>query len=402
MKILVVHEVSYLRKVVYEIHEFPELLALRGHQVTFMDFDEGAKRASKKVDRDRMISGRVHSQAKLRLVTPHAFGIPAVDRLWALISSLPVLLRLLRKGEFDVVLNFAVPTYGLQVNLIARIFGVPVVHRALDVSSHIRQSVWNPLIAVWERMVFHLSSSISANNPAMAGYVKAELGSASLTPVEVNYPPLDLGICRPEPYDTALANSLGIERTEKVLVYMGSFFYFSGLDDVIRALSSAVQRSPDIKLLLIGGGEQEHQLRLLVKSLGLEKQVVFTGFVPFTELSRFMSLADMAINPLRPEKVASMAFPQKVLQYLGTGLPVVSTKLDGLVAAFDGSNDIVWANSPSDAAEIAIQFLEAGNLPSKFEMRHVPQVLVQLFSPESATRSLEAHLNRIAVGSRKG
>ena len=38
MKILVLHEIDYLEKVIYEIHEFPELLARAGHEVTFFHF----------------------------------------------------------------------------------------------------------------------------------------------------------------------------------------------------------------------------------------------------------------------------------------------------------------------------------------------------------------------------
>ena len=45
MKILVLHEIDYLEKVIYEIHEFPELLARAGHEVTFFHFQEGANRA---------------------------------------------------------------------------------------------------------------------------------------------------------------------------------------------------------------------------------------------------------------------------------------------------------------------------------------------------------------------
>lgn len=400
MKILVVHEVSYMRKVVYEIHEFPELLALRGHAVTFVDFDEGANRPSSPAERDRIIHGRVHKEAMLRLVTPHAFGLGAFDRIWALASSIPVFFRLMRLERFDVILNFAVPTYGLQVSLLSRLFGIPVVHRALDVSSQIRQSFWNPLIALWERMVLRMARSISANNPAMKGYVQSELGSKSSVPIEVNYPPLDLGISRPVAFDEELAASLGIKPSDKVLVYMGSFFYFSGLDDVIRELAANFLSSPELKLLLIGGGEQESELRKIAASFGLENQVIFTGLIPFADLSRYMSLGDIAINPLRPERVASMAFPQKVLQYLGTGLPVVSTKLDGLVAAFQGTDVIVWTDSATRAASTAVELIRSGNLPSKFQTRPVPKVLIDLFSPESATSGLENHLSRVA--SRRG
>jgi hypothetical protein len=59
MKILVLHEIDYLEKVIYEIHEFPELLAKVGHDVTFFHFQEGANRAKKNLFRKKEIVGRV-------------------------------------------------------------------------------------------------------------------------------------------------------------------------------------------------------------------------------------------------------------------------------------------------------------------------------------------------------
>ncbi len=63
MNILVLHEVDYLKKVVYEVHDIPELLASRGHDVTFIDYEEHwerrhkldqkkAKAAAEKIARD--------------------------------------------------------------------------------------------------------------------------------------------------------------------------------------------------------------------------------------------------------------------------------------------------------------------------------------------------------------
>src|SRR5450756_161320 len=45
VNILVVHEVEWSSKVVYEVHEIPELLARRGHRVVFIDYEESYKRA---------------------------------------------------------------------------------------------------------------------------------------------------------------------------------------------------------------------------------------------------------------------------------------------------------------------------------------------------------------------
>lgn len=395
MKILVVHEVSFPKKVIYEIHEFPELLALRGHDVTFVDFDEGANRVSRIKNRDRVIPGRIHADAKMRLITPHVLGLAGIDRIWAIFSSIPIFWRLVSRGNFDVILNFAVPTYGLQLNLIARVFSVPVVHRALDVSHKIQKTAWNPLIQVFEKWVLRLSSAVSANNPAMLRYVRRELPEAMWSKAAVHYPPLDLDLIRATEFDSQLAEFLGIAKGDRVIMYMGSFFYFSGLDRFLVSISGFLHENRNVKVLLIGGGEQDEYLRSLVGNHGLEDSVLFSGFVPFQELGRYMSLANVAINPLLPDEVASVAFPQKVLQYLAVGLPVVSTKLDGLVAAFGESQPISWRDSPEGvAAEVILKVNQPDAEWSVTEKHRL--ALIEMFAPETAVQALEAFLQQAA------
>ncbi len=396
MKILVVHEVSYEKKVVYEIHEFPELLALRGHEVTFFDFDEGATRQSISEPRDRYIQGRIHPEARIRLVTPHRFGIPAIDRIWAIFSSMGPLTNLIKRGGFDVVLNYAVPTYGLQVNLLGKRYSVPVIQRALDVASQIRESFWNPLIGVFERICFGLATLVSTNNPAMTSYV-TELMGAKITPkIHLHYPPLDQRIFKEVPYDRQLAQKLGISPSDRVIMYMGSFFYFSGLDEVIKQLPKFIAMDPSIKLLLVGGGEQEEELRTLVSELGIESHVVFTGFVDFYELPRFMTLGNVAINPLKVSTVAGAAFPHKVLQYMAVGLPTVSTKLDGLYAAFGDQSGIEWAEGTDEVLSKALEVSRQSKEMRGAQIRLQREVLESLFSVAVTVEKLEESMYQLS------
>ena len=395
MKILVVHEVSYLRKVVYEIHEFPELLALRGHEVTFVDFDEDATRESRSKQRIRKIGGRVHNEANITLATPHAFGAPRVDRLWATVSVIPLLFGLFSRKRFDIVLNYAVPTYGLQVILLARLFRVPVIHRALDVSSKIRVSAWNPLIALWEKTVFFLVDRVSANNPAMQTYVSKNLPSFMGAKVDVHYPPLDLQIFMETNRDMELAARLGIGTNDKVVMYMGTFFYFSGLPTLISSMERNLKSNPALKILLIGGGEQEAELRALVQELGIKDQVIFAGFIDFRELPKYMALADVAVNPLENGLVAGAAFPHKVLQYMAVGLPVVSTKLEGLYSAFSESSGIHWVIDSEEAAREAVNLLHIKPEELKRIRKVQRESLERLFSIDQTVTSLEKGLEAL-------
>jgi len=387
LKILFVHEVSYLKKVIYEMHEFPELLSLKGHQLVFLEFDEGRMFWDKRTRSvETQVTGRVHNNATINLARPFQLGIPGLDRLLAPFTVIPTLRRLLKDGSFDVVVLYAVPTYGIQTINIARKSSIPVVFRALDVSHKIRSSFLSPLIKFVERFVYKNADLISANNQAMADYCISL--SARTEPCEVHYPPLDFEHFNYAFKDLALADSLGLSQSDKVITYMGSFFYFSGLHAAIAEFARSSK--PDQKFLLIGGGELEKELRDQVSRLGLSGRVIFTGFVPYADLPKYLNLSDIAINTLERNLVADVALPNKVLQYVASGLSVVSTELAGLKSVFKNSSTITWADSPEQVMAKALQIL-SDKPTGQLRTSNVGEVL-KAFEPSVSVSSFEAAL----------
>jgi glycosyltransferase involved in cell wall biosynthesis len=362
LNLLFVHEVSYEKKPIFEMHEFPEHLAARGHKVTFLQFDEGYKFwQGNRQPTKKTIPGRVLPETSISIVTPHQFGIPGVDRIYATASIWPALNRLLKNQKFDAIVLYAVPTYGFQVIRLAKKFGVPVIFRALDVSHLIRKSLFSPLIKASERYVYKHSDVVSANNPALANY-SAALGNRREATV-TNLPPLDLNnfkILRSNDDSAiqALRESLGVGQDDKVIVYLGSFFYFSGLDTVIREFAKVSLDKSNLKLLLIGGGEKDLALRRQVRSLGLDDQIIFTGFVPYADLRHYLALATVCINPMKVVKQANLALPQKVLQYVAADKPVVSTQLEGLKSVFGLAHAVQWVPAPHLVVSRAVEIVE--------------------------------------------
>ncbi len=391
MKLLFVHEVSYRKKVIFEMHEFPELLALRGHEVSFLEFDEGRKFWEKGLaPRRQVMQGRVHPGATISVYRPFQVGIPGVDRLLAVLTVLPQLRKLLKQGSFDAVVLYAVPTYGLQTLWLARANGLPVMFRALDVSHKIRSSILSPAIKWIERRIYKKVDLLSANNAAMAIYCD-ELGKR-VKHTKVHYPPLDLIHFQHGASDTALRNSLGFNDSDKVLVYMGSFFYFSGLVDALDEFAKVSSKDPNLKLVLIGGGELDSELRQRVAGLGLSSKVAFTGFVSYADLPRYLKVADIAVSTLKPTLVANVAFPNKVLQYMASGLPVVSTKLDGLEQTFGNRAGITWASNSRAVIQAAMSLAQH----SDAELRSISALqldaLSKIFDVQAAVDNFEESL----------
>jgi glycosyltransferase involved in cell wall biosynthesis len=400
LKILFIHEVSYRKKVIFEMHEFPELLALRGHEISFLEFDEGRKFWKKPNDpRFGQVKGRVHASAEIKISRPIQIGIPGLDRLLATVTVFPVLGKLFKENNFDAVVLYAVPTYGLQTLWMARRFKLPVLFRALDVSHRIRSSLLPPIIKWVEKRIYKQVDFLSANNPAMADYC-VSLGSRT-GPTKVHFPPLDLSHFRAQGKDQALRRSLGFKDEDQVLVYMGSFFYFSGLIDALDQFAEVSKSSPNLKFLLIGGGEQDSELRQKVAALGLSEKVVFTGFISYNELPRYLKIADVAVNTLEPTLVANVAFPNKVLQYMAAGLPVVSTRLDGLDQTFGERAGITWAGDSKGVVRAASKLsqqteAELGRI-SKLQLDAVSEI----FGVDSAVDKFEESLTALSAGGSK-
>ena len=395
MKILFIHEVSYRKKVVFEMHEFPELLALRGHEISFLDFDEG-RRFWKKAQSPRFeqVKGRVHEDAAIKLSRTFQLGIPGLDRILAIMTVYPVLRKLIRKNSFDAVVLYAVPTYGLQTLWLAKKFKVPVLFRALDVSHKIRSSLLSPAIKSVEKHIYKEVDMLSANNPAMAEYCQG-LGKRTKA-TTVHYPPLDLSHFQQGERDQGIRQSVGFKVEDRVITYMGSFFYFSGLKDALAEFALAAAKNQRLKLLLIGGGEQEVELRKLVQRLGIQDQTVFTGFVSYKDLPKYLKIADVAVSTLQTSLVANVAFPNKVLQYMAAGLPVVSTKLEGLHQTFGDNSGIVWAEDANAVMKAAIQLFDKTDT----ELAQVSQMQLdavsKIFGVELAVGKFEESLLNIS------
>jgi glycosyltransferase involved in cell wall biosynthesis len=382
--------VNYLKKPIFEMHEFPESLAAMGHEVGFVQFPEGLSRAElARIPFKQAISGRVLNDVSLTLFTPKALSGGLSGRMLTVLAFGRQFKKILHGFKPDIVVSFAVPTSGWQALDAAKRSGVPFVFRALDVSHKIRKSIFSPLVAMAERFIYRNADWVSANNPAMLEYVLQNGGKKEQA--GVNFPPLDLRhFTTGQNGGISLRPQLGIPASAKVILYMGSFFYFSGLPEVIRTF--AKEANHDDYLVIIGAGEQAKELEEIANGLGIQDNVVFTGLVIFSDLPGYLAIADVAINPLKPSLVSNTALPNKVLQYMASGLPVVSTRLRGLELTL-GTDlpGLIFEEDSSDVASSALRLAHAELNLQQLGSSNAAEV-AKLCGPGLSVNSFEAQL----------
>lgn len=130
----------------------------------------------------------------------------------------------------------------------------------------------------------------------------------------------------PPARDAKLAEQLGIPADCPVIGFVGSFYDYEGLDDLIAAMPLLRRRHPQARLLLVGGGEMDQQWRSQAAQLPDPEAVIFTGRVPHSEVERYYSLIDVLAYPRKHSRLTDLVTPLKPLEAMAQR---------GIVAASD-------------------------------------------------------------------
>jgi glycosyltransferase involved in cell wall biosynthesis len=362
MKVLFVHEVSWQKKVTYEIHDFPELLQLRGHDVSFIEYDEASARSPTKAKFTKRhfwgtesICTRAHFGSSVRVITPWRIFPSIFGRLFAVFFHPLIILRELVLNRPDVIAIYSIPTNGWQTVILARLFKIPTLFRAIDVSHQIRVTRFSRFVHLMEKFVYSNSDYLCTHNEALRRYCIDR--GASPDRSSIVYPGIDTGRFYPAPPDQILQKKLGIQPADRVLLFMGTIFRFSGLNELLVELRSTFHTYPSLKFLIVGDGEDFAQLLQLVNKLDLQHQVLLPGRIEYDLLSDYIRLGHVALLPFRPELVTNGALPGKVLQYLACGIPTIATPLIGLQAMIPAEEGVIYVNDLSEMANTAFQLL---------------------------------------------
>lgn len=149
-------------------------------------------------------------------------------------------------------------------------------------------------------------------------------GGVTVIPNAVDIESFDVG---GQP-DAQLSARLGLAG-KQVVGFIGSFYAYEGLDLLLQALPELLQRRPDVRLLLVGGGPQDAALKAQAQAMGLADKVVFTGRVPHDEVQRYYDLVDVLAYPRHSMRLTELVTPLKPLEAMAQGRLLVASDVGG-------------------------------------------------------------------------
>jgi glycosyltransferase involved in cell wall biosynthesis len=134
-------------------------------------------------------------------------------------------------------------------------------------------------------------------------------------------PPARLAL-PPERDIQGLRAGLGLGNAPVVL-YLGTLSQTThNVALLLEAFAVVVRYRPNVRLLLVGEGEDREALQARAGELGITAQARFTG--PVTRTSTFLGLATCTVDPVADDPVARARSPLKIVESLASGVPVVT------------------------------------------------------------------------------
>lgn len=138
----------------------------------------------------------------------------------------------------------------------------------------------------------------------------------------------------PEAVDVAaFSNAVGEHLVEayqldnfKVVIYEGTLAKIRNMSILLQAFSRVKRQRKDVKLLVVGEGSDQEHLQKLASELGIQDDVIFTGWIPQSEIPNYIITADIGVSPIPPLSFYKLSSPIKIVEYMGLAKPVVANQ----------------------------------------------------------------------------
>lgn len=139
--------------------------------------------------------------------------------------------------------------------------------------------------------------------------------------------------------------------------YAGTLSACYDLETLVKAMALVQKTHPEAKLQILGDGSERDNLKAAVHSCGAE--VVFHGYLPYSQMAAWLSKSDITINSL-VEK-AAQSIVTKIGDYLAAGKPMVNTSCSKEFRAKVEADGFGVNVKPGDAegmAEVLVDLIE--------------------------------------------
>jgi len=286
-------------------------------------------------------------------------GIPHIPLEFGRYTDLITLLRLisiLRKGKYHI-LHGHMGRVGPIICIAGKIARVPAIILTEHMSAKSHAWMGNNFIRLFFHRLFHFVSNnclnmvIAVSEKARRNYVLRQGIREEKTAAIYN------SIYLEEKKDygrITIRRELGLSESATVIGMFGRLIKEKGYSDVVLAAGEVLRHTRNVQFLVVGEGAERENLEALVKSKGLEKNVIFAGFRQDT--SNIMESIDLLVQPSWTE--SNESFGLVLIEAMAAGKPVIASNIEPFFEVVeDGKSGLLFPEKNHKALAQKLLFL---------------------------------------------
>ena len=253
----------------------------------------------------------------------------------------------LKNKQYDLIILENRPGFALQLTERCK---VPII-------SHIHTNLLNEPSEKNKKIVKATTRFL-----AVSQYIKNEIRKVGVEKdIRIVYNGLDSSYFYKKKSITINRGDLGFQDNDFIAVFWGRLVPKKGIKELLLAMQQ-LKEQKDVKLLVIGAPNYEdtldqtntftEELRTIAKDL--KNKVRFTGFISYSIIADYLSLANVAVIPSRINE----AFGMTCIEACAMGLPVIATNDGGIPETLVGQKHIIidkYKNMPTQIANAILK-----------------------------------------------
>lgn len=239
-----------------------------------------------------------------------------------------------------------------------------------DILIHIHESLVTRLFTVW---ALRRSSLVQAEGED----TRQALLRLGVAPRNIAVVPIGVDVRKFSPGKPALGflESRGLVNSQ-IVVSTRTPNPVHDVESTVRAAAIVLEKAPQVKFLMVGGGSEMQSLQKLADSLGIGRSLIFTGHVAEEEMVACLRAADVYVST----SLSNSGTPASTAEAMACGLPVVTTDAGNVRDIIhDAENGyVVPLKDPAAVAESLLHILQnpeerelAGDRNRRFVEEHI-------------------------------
>jgi len=178
-----------------------------------------------------------------------------------------------------------------------------------------------------------------------------------------------------------LREKLGYNAKEKIIVSTSRLTPKNGMDYLIKAIKPL----GNVKLIIIGEGEQRKSLENLVRSLKMKNRVILLGALPHRELPQYLAIADAFCRPSVNE-----GFGISFIESMACRIPTIGTAVGGITDIINNGENgmLVPPEDPGTLSKAIQKVIEDGTMAKRIAANGY-QTVKEKFTWERVLKDME-------------